>query len=117
MANYILFVFEGEKTERLIFANLKTYFFNNAEKDILILYHCGEIYSLYHKLKNDSGLDLFGVLQEAPRHETAYTSHINASKNGMTTIEILVKSVEKNLKTDIFHFLTTRDYQFYVKCV
>ncbi|MFT5730234.1 MAG: hypothetical protein ACI8PB_004412 [Desulforhopalus sp.] len=69
MANYILFVFEGEKTERLIFDKLKRYFFNDPTKDILISYHCGEIYSLYHKLKNDPGLDLYGVLQETPGHQ------------------------------------------------
>ena len=68
--NYILMVFEGEVTEPLIFDSLKQYFINENPNTIVYGFHCGEIYSLYHKLKNDEDLELFPLLQEklAPKN-------------------------------------------------
>lgn len=66
VANHILFVFEGSVTEQEVFDHLKSLFTGNKESSVLIAYHCGEIYSLYHKMKNDPDLDLIGILQEIP---------------------------------------------------
>lgn len=62
--NYILMVFEGEKTEKLIFDSLKKYFLNDKENRIIYSFHCGEIYSLCNKLQKDEDETLFFILKE-----------------------------------------------------
>jgi len=62
--NYILVVFEGEKEEKWIFDNLKKYFLTDKTNRIIYSFHCGEIYSLYHKLQNDEDETLFFILKE-----------------------------------------------------
>jgi hypothetical protein len=57
-------VFEGEKTEKYIFDSLKKYYLNEQPKTIVYGFHCGEIYSLYNKLKKDEDLELFVLLKE-----------------------------------------------------
>ena len=57
-------VFEGEQTEKIIFDSLKQYFLNENTNTIVYGFHCGEIYSLYHKLYNDGDLELFPLLKE-----------------------------------------------------
>lgn len=57
-------VFEGEKTEKKIFDNLKSHFLNDNPNTIVYGFHCSEIYSLYHKLKNDEDLELFPLLKD-----------------------------------------------------
>ena len=62
--NYILIVFEGEKEEKEIFDSLNEYFLTEKTNRIIYSFHCGEIYSLYHKLKNDEDETLFFILKE-----------------------------------------------------
>ncbi len=64
MANHILFVFEGQKTEKQIFESLQKYYLNETESTILISAYCSEIYSLYHIMKRDTDLDLFSLIKE-----------------------------------------------------
>jgi len=68
MANYILFVFEGEKREPQIFESLKRYYFSAGTSAILIAAYCSNIYSLYHQLDNDPDLDLFPLLKGKPKN-------------------------------------------------
>ena len=63
MANYILFVFEGEKREPQIFESLKRYYFSAGTSSILIAAYCSNIYSLYQQLNNDPDLELFPLLK------------------------------------------------------
>ena len=64
MANYILFVFEGQETEKKIFKNLEKHFQIGGTETNILTSHCGDIYSLYHLMKRDSDLDLIGILKE-----------------------------------------------------
>lgn len=57
-------VFEGEKTEKIIFDSLNKYFLNENVNTIIYGFHCGEIYSLFHKLYEDGDLELFPLLKE-----------------------------------------------------
>ncbi len=62
MANNILFVFEGERTEKLITDNLKVNFFDDSNTIIQCAY-CTTIYNLYNTLSKDEDLDLFVLLK------------------------------------------------------
>lgn len=62
--NYILIIFEGEKTEKLIFNSLKEHFLQNKNNRIIYGFHCGEIYSLYNKLQNGDDESLFFILKD-----------------------------------------------------
>ncbi|MEA1953654.1 MAG: hypothetical protein U9O24_04630 [Campylobacterota bacterium] len=62
--NYILMVFEGEKTEKFIFDSLKEHFLQNKTNRIIYGFHCGEIYSLYNKLQNGNDESLFFILKD-----------------------------------------------------
>ncbi len=62
--NYILMVFEGEKTEKLIFDSLKEHFLKNKTNRIIYSFHCGEIYSLFNKLQNSDDESLFFILKD-----------------------------------------------------
>ena len=64
MSNYILLIFEGQKTEKQIFESLNQYFLNEKENTILLSAYCSHIYSLYHTIENDSDLDLFVLLKQ-----------------------------------------------------
>lgn len=57
-------VFEGEKTELQISNNLKKYFLDDIEEEIVYGFHCSDIYSLCNKLKNDEDLELFTLLKK-----------------------------------------------------
>lgn len=61
--NYILMVFEGELTEKIIFNSLKKYFLKNKTNRIIYGFHCGEIYSLYNKLQKPENETLFYILK------------------------------------------------------
>ena len=67
--NYILMVFEGEKTEKAIFDNLKKYYLNEQPNTIVYGFHCGEIYRLYHELQNDDDLEIFVLLKDNLQHK------------------------------------------------
>lgn len=62
--NYILMVFEGELTEKIIFNSLKKYFLKNKTNRIIYGFHCGEIYSLYNKLQKPENETLFYILKD-----------------------------------------------------
>lgn len=61
MAN-ILFIFEGEKTEKQIADNLTKYFIN--ENIVVQCAYCANIYRLYKELEEDEYLDVFLLLKE-----------------------------------------------------
>lgn len=71
MSNKILFVFEGEKTEKQISKsltdNLSDYFVN--ENTIVECVFCAEIYQLHKQISNDEDLDTFTLLKEIPQNQ------------------------------------------------
>ena len=62
MSNNILFVFEGERTEKQIADSLTNYFVN--ENTIVQCAYCNNIYHLHKELSNDEDLDTFLLLKE-----------------------------------------------------
>lgn len=66
MSNNILFVFEGERAEKLISNSLNKYFVN--EQTNVQFAFCGEIYQLYTKLCEDEFLDTFEILKQRPQY-------------------------------------------------
>lgn len=73
MSNTILFVFEGEKTEKQITDNLTQYFVN--KNTIVQCAFCSDIYSLYEKLYADEDLDTFAVLKNRPQNSVILSSY------------------------------------------
>lgn len=69
-------IFEGEKTEKIIFNSLKTFFLNEKPNRIIYGFHCGEIYSLYDKLNKDDDLNLFYLLKKALQSKNADIQNI-----------------------------------------
>lgn len=68
MAEHILLVFEGEKAEKQIHDSLIRYFLNEPADTVVYGLYCSHIYTLYHKIKNDSDLELFNLLKESPKN-------------------------------------------------
>lgn len=66
MSNKILFVFEGERTEKLIINSLTKFFVN--ENTTVQFAFCADIYQLYNKLYNDDDLDTFSILKKRPQN-------------------------------------------------
>ena len=64
MADTILLVFEGEKTEPRIFDNLRKNFFGSAESSVIHATYNAEIYQLWQRVKEDEFLDLVELLRE-----------------------------------------------------
>ncbi len=62
MANSILFVFEGERTEKQITQNLTRYLLN--ENTIVQCAYCTDIYQLHREISQDNDLDTFELLKE-----------------------------------------------------
>ncbi len=62
--NYILMVFEGQKTEPIIVNNLKQYFLNEKQNTIVYALYGNVIYDIYEKLSEDDFLDFIPVLKE-----------------------------------------------------
>jgi len=67
MANNILFVFEGEKTERQITKNLTQFFLN--ENTIITCAYCSTIYQVYKEISADEDLDTFSLLKNRKQNE------------------------------------------------
>lgn len=68
MSNSILFVFEGEKTEKIITDNL-TQFHVNENTNIQCAF-CADVYQLYEKICNDPDLDTFTILKNRTQNST-----------------------------------------------
>lgn len=68
MNNIILLVFEGERTERLIWNSLHRFHLNDAKSPVVYGIYGGEIYSLFHKMEADPDLDLFSLIKEDYRN-------------------------------------------------
>lgn len=66
MSSKILFIFEGEKTEKLITDNLTKYYIN--ENLNIQCAFCSDIYQLYQKLFADDDLDTFELLKNRPQN-------------------------------------------------
>lgn len=58
-----LFVFEGEKTEKLYFQSLERAFFHGEESRLLASY-TNDLYELYDEIADDEDLDLFELIKE-----------------------------------------------------
>lgn len=71
VANYILLVFEGQKTEPNILNSLQRFYVDAPGRTIVKGVYGGEIYSLYHKIAKDSDLDLFLLLKEREENKIA----------------------------------------------
>ena len=64
MANYILFIFEGDKTEKQIFESLQKHYLNEFKNTILIASYGTHIYKLFREVEKDPDLDLFTLIKE-----------------------------------------------------
>ncbi|RKX47442.1 MAG: hypothetical protein DRP64_01020 [Verrucomicrobia bacterium] len=64
MADTILLVFEGERTEPRIFDNLRKTFFGSEVKSVVHATYNAEIYQLWQRVKDDGFLDLIELLRE-----------------------------------------------------
>lgn len=73
MSSSILFVFEGEKTEKQITNNLTRYFVN--ENINVQCAFCSDIYQLYDKIYADDDLDTFAVLKNRPQNIATLSSY------------------------------------------
>lgn len=73
MSNNILFVFEGEKTEKQITNNLTKYFVN--ENTIVQCAFCTDIYRLHREIAEDEDLDTFVLLKEKPQNSVALSPY------------------------------------------
>lgn len=72
MAEYILFVFEGEKTEKTITDSLLQHFIN-GESRVVISSFKTDIYTLYSQLKADDDLDVFALVKEKNSNLSDYS--------------------------------------------
>ena len=81
MNNHVLFVFEGEKTEKQIVANLSQYFF--SERTIIQCVYCNDIYELHKEIVFDEDLDAFMLLKEIPQNKALLS---NFSRNDFAEI-------------------------------
>ena len=64
VANTILFIFEGERTERLLLQSFQRFYFQENGRSLITATYNTTIYSLYRELKNDEFLDIVEILRE-----------------------------------------------------
>jgi hypothetical protein len=66
MSTNILFVFEGEKTEKIIVKSLENHILkeNMIENTIIKCAYATEIYQLYREIKEDTDFDTFNLIKE-----------------------------------------------------
>lgn len=74
MADHILFVFEGERTEDQIATNLLSHFINDEGRVIVKTAYKTDIYRLYKDLDEDDDLDVFLLLKEKNPHLQSFSS-------------------------------------------
>ncbi|MDY0315980.1 MAG: hypothetical protein GX793_04915 [Bacteroidales bacterium] len=77
MSNKVLFVFEGEKTEKQIISNLQT-FFLDARTTVKCVYGA-EIYQIYKDIKDDDDLDTFNFIREQTTKNKEVLDGLNRS--------------------------------------
>ena len=69
---HILFVFEGERAEKLVSKKFIEYYFSGPRGNVVTTAFCGEIYQLLEKMNDDEfglgSIDLFPLLQEIPQN-------------------------------------------------
>jgi hypothetical protein len=63
MSSIILLIFEGEKTEPMIFDNIRKLFFNESSPIVIATFKA-EIYQLWKEINNDEYLDTIELLKE-----------------------------------------------------
>ena len=73
MASNILFVFEGERTEKQIANNLSKYFI--VENSIIHCAYCSDIYLLHKEISEDTDLDTFALLKDKPSNKDILSSY------------------------------------------
>lgn len=73
MSNSILFVFEGQNTEKQVTENLTKYFVNE-NKNVQCAF-CSDIYLFYDKIYADADLDTFAVLKGRPQNAGLLSSY------------------------------------------
>ena len=83
MANHILLVFEGARTESLIFNNLKKFYLKESSNTIVIGLYGSSIYSLYQRKKSDPDLDIFSLIKEKPENQNEL---LNVSRDDVSEI-------------------------------
>ena len=76
MAEHILFVFEGEKTENQIANNLLSFFIKEEGKVVVKSAYKTDIYWLYSQIIEDGDLDIFHLLKEKNDHLKEYSRDI-----------------------------------------
>lgn len=73
MSNNILFIFEGEKSEKQITNNLKKHFIK--DNAVILCSYCNNIYHLQKELSEDKDLDTFSLLKESPMNKELLSSY------------------------------------------
>jgi len=73
MSNTILFIFEGEKTEKQIADNLTKYFVNQNTN--VQCAFCSDVYQLYDKICKDPDLDTFSILKNRPQNASVLSGY------------------------------------------
>lgn len=73
MSENILFVFEGEKTERVIAQSMLSFFIQDDEKTVVRTAYKSNIYSLYNQMRKDEFLDIFELIKERNENLEGFT--------------------------------------------
>lgn len=75
MNNYVLFVFEGAKTEPNIVANFSNFFINEDNRQVVKACYGANIYKLYEEINKDSYLDIYELLVEQVKDNSTHACH------------------------------------------
>lgn len=73
MASNILFILEGQDTEKKITENLTKYFIK--ENSVVHCAYCSDLYLLYKEISEDTDLDIFVLLKEIPTNKTKLSKY------------------------------------------
>lgn len=76
MADYILFVFEGAKTEETVINSLNPHFISKDEGVIIYASYQTDIYKLYEEVKDDEFLDIFEIIKEKNETLKDFERHV-----------------------------------------
>jgi hypothetical protein len=84
MADIVLLVFEGEKTEPQILENLRKHFFKDEKNTVIHATFNTHIYTLWDEVRNDEYLDLLEIIRE--RNERNRTELANIKRDDVSQI-------------------------------